>query len=177
MRRFATIKLLNSFLFYGWEKACSMKSCDCLTGILQIVLKLRSMTLNSSDLIFPYVHVIVSFFVVGKIGSSVVKLHVYIWSTVSPFVITDILHKWILTTFQDEQKTLIVCVCVCVLTKIVSVLTIYTRCILRLIRYSITILLCTIFCILCWRFYTIFYAGPFVPYDNFIVCLKISLWH
>ena len=47
-----------------------------------------------------------------------------IGSTVSPFIITEILHKWILTTFQGEQKTVVViggvcmcvrvCVCVCV---------------------------------------------------------------
>ena len=41
-----------------------------------------------------------------------------IGSTVSPFMITEILHKWILTAFQGEQKTVVVvsgvCVCMCV---------------------------------------------------------------
>ena len=143
--------------------------------------------------LFPYVHVIVSFFSAEKIGSSVVKLHVknfnqtvrrfemLIWSTVSPFVITEILPKWILTTFQDEQKTisvLFVCCCcffwcLCV-TKIVPILIIYTRCIMRLIRYNILLqFLCTIFSILCWWFYTISYTkmGNFywvfgVPYKK-----------
>ena len=36
-----------------------------------------------------------------------------IGSTVSPFIITEILHKWILTTSQGKQKTG-VCVRVCV---------------------------------------------------------------
>ena len=47
MRRFATVKLLDSFLFYWLEKACSMKSHDSLTAVRQIVLKLSSMTANS----------------------------------------------------------------------------------------------------------------------------------
>jgi len=40
-----------------------------------------------------------------------------IGSTVSPFIITEILHKWILTTSQGKQKTGVcvrACVCVCV---------------------------------------------------------------
>ena len=40
-----------------------------------------------------------------------------IGSTVSPFIITEILHKWILTTFHGEQSTVVVggvCVCICV---------------------------------------------------------------
>ena len=67
-----------------------------------------------------------------------------IGSTVSPFIITEILHKWILTTSQGKQKTdvcvrvyVFVCVCACwfFLIKIFSVLISCTRCILRLIRY------------------------------------------
>ena len=42
MRRFATVKLLDSFLFYWLEKACSMKSHDSLTIVRQI-----EMTANS----------------------------------------------------------------------------------------------------------------------------------
>ena len=67
-----------------------------------------------------------------------------IGSTVSPFIITEILHKWILTTSQGKQKTGVcvrACLCACMfsflffLIKIFSVLIICTRCILRLIRY------------------------------------------
>ena len=84
-----------------------------------------------------------------------------IWSTVSRFVITEILHKWILTTFQDEQNSIgffvcLVCVCVCLI-KIVSVLIVYTRCILKLIsNYMLLQFFYAQYSLLYWRFYTIF---------------------
>ena len=58
---------------------------------------------------------------------------------------------WLL--FRMNKK--LFCSCVCVLTKTVSILIIYTRCVLRLIRYYI-LLQFFMHNILYWQFYTIF---------------------
>ena len=58
---------------------------------------------------------------------------------------------WLL--FRMNKK--LFCSCVCVLTRTVSILIIYTRCVLRLIRYYILLQFFT-HNILYWQFYTIF---------------------